>query len=137
MFKYVFFLFLICILTSCKSDPASIDTKAYEEQKQNLADKEQSKPLAFLHVKSEHRKNWIGQTVISGAIINAATVSSYKNVRLRMLCYDNTHKMVEEHEDVLDAIIKPNTEREFKLRYRLPRGTDSIHVGIMSAEVVK
>lgn len=137
MFKYIFLLYFLCIVTSCKNDPAFIDTKAYEEQKQGLADKEQSKPLAFLYVKSEHRKNWIGQTVVSGTVTNIATVSSYKKVRLKMLCYDTTDKMVEEHEDVLDAIIKPNNEREFKLRYRLPRGTDSIHVSIMSAEVVK
>ena len=135
MYKYILFLSLIYCITSCKSDPTIIDSKAYEEQKQNLTDKEKSKPLAFLHLKSDHRKNWIGQTVIDGAITNTATVCSYKNVRLKMLCYDKSDKMVEEHEDVLDVIIKPNTIKDFKLRYRLPRSADSITVNIMSAAV--
>lgn len=135
MFKFILLASLICLIASCKSDPASVDAKAYEEQKQSLADKEQSKPLAFLHVKSTNRKNWIGQTVVDGTITNTATVCSYKDVRLKMLCYDKNYKIVEEHEDVLDAIIKPNTNRDFKLRYRLPRGTDSIAVSIMSAAV--
>lgn len=135
MYKFILLLSVICFITSCKSDPATIDTKTYEAQKESLADKEKAKPLAFLHVKSEHRKNWIGQTVVDGTIINTATVSSYKNVRLKMLCYDKDSKVVEEHEDVLDAIIKPNTDKDFKLRYRLPRATDSISVNIMSAAV--
>ena len=135
MYKFLLLFSLICVIASCKSDPTAIDSKAYEEQKHQLADKEKEKPLAFLRIKSKHRKNWIGQTVVEGDIINTATVSSYKDVRLKMLCYDKDHKMVEEHEDVLDAVIKPNTGREFKLRYRLPKGTDSIAVSIVSAAV--
>jgi hypothetical protein len=135
MYKFIIILSLIYFLSSCKSDPTTIDSKAYEEQKQNLSDKEKTKPLAFLHVKSEHRKNWVGQTVVEGTVTNTAAVSSYKDVRLKMLCYDKDNKMVEEHEDLLDVIIRPNTSKDFKLRYRLPRSTDSIAVGIMSAAV--
>lgn len=135
MYRFILFFGLIYFMGSCKSDPATIDSKAYEEQKQSLTDKEKTKPLAFLHVKSDHRKNWVGQTVVEGTITNTAAVSSYKDVRLKMLCYDRDNKMVEEHEDLLDAIIKPNTDKEFKLRYRLPRTTDSIAVSVMSAAV--
>jgi hypothetical protein len=135
MYKFVLLLSFCCFIASCKSDPTIIDPKAYEEQKQNLADKEQSKPLAFLHVKSACRKNWIGQTVVEGTISNHASITSYKNIRLKMLCFDKTDKIVEEHEDELDAIVKPNTSKDFKLRYRLPRITDSIGVSIMSAAV--
>ncbi len=140
MYKYYLLLpFLICMgcLASCNSDLKMADAEAYEEQKQNLAGLEKTKPLSFLHVKSDNRKNWVGQTVVSGFITNTAVVSSYKNVRLKMLCYDAQNKIVEEHEDVLDAVIKPNTERIFKLRYRLPRTTDSIVVSVMSAAVAK
>jgi hypothetical protein len=135
MYKYILLFSLIYLLCSCKSDPATIDAKAYKEQKQSLADKEKIKPLAFLYVKSTHRKNWFGQTVVEGTITNMAAVSSYKNVRLKMLCYDMNDRMVEEHEDILDVILKPNTNKDFKLRYRLPRNTDSIAVSVMSAAV--
>jgi hypothetical protein len=51
-----------------------------------------------------------------------------------MLCYKDG-KMVEEREDVLDDVIKPNTDNDFKTRYRLPKGTDSIDLSVMSASV--
>jgi hypothetical protein len=133
MYKYILVFSLIYFAASCKSDPTTIDTKAYEEQKQSIAEKEKTKPLAFLGVKSTYRKNWIGQTVVEGTISNTAAVSSYKDVRLKMLCYDKDDKMVEEHEDMLDVILKPNSNKNFKLRYRLPRNTDSIALTVMSA----
>src|SRR5689334_15845891 len=135
MYKYILFLSLIYFAASCKSDPATIDAKMYEEQKQSMADKEKAKPLAFLHVKSTHRKNWIGQTVVEGTITNTAAVSSYKDVRIKMICYDKDDKMVEEHEDMLDVILRPNSKKDFRLRYRLPRSTDSIALTVMSAAV--
>jgi len=137
MYKYILFLSLIYFAVSCKSDPTTIDTKAYEEQKQSIAEKEKTKPLAFLRVKSTYRKNWVGQTVVEGTITNTAAVSSYKDVRLKMLCYDMDDKMVEEHEDMLDVILKPNSNKNFKLRYRLPRSTDSIALTVMSAALHK
>ncbi len=135
MYKYLFILSLIYFAASCKSDPTAIDTKAYEEQRQSMTEKEKNKPLAFLHVKSTYRKNWVGQTVVEGTITNIAAVSSYKDVRLKMICYDKEDKMVEEHEDMLDVILKPNSNKDFKLRYRLPRSTDSIAVSVMNAAV--
>src|SRR4051812_8146518 len=133
MYKVILFFSLIYFISSCKSDPSTIDSKAYEEQKQSLSDKEKTMPLAFLQVKSEHRKNWVGQTVVEGTITNTAAVSSYKALWLKMLCYDSSSNMVEEHEDLLDVIIRSNSSKDFKLRYRLPRGTDSIAISIMSA----
>lgn len=76
-----------------------------------------------------------GSTVITGAVANSATVSSYKEVRLKLLSFDNSGKMLEEHEDVLTGAIKPNDSKDFKLRYHLPKSTDSVAVSVMSASV--
>jgi len=99
-----------------------------------MKQKEKKHPLQFLHVEGDNKKNIIGQTVIHGTIYNKATIASYKDVRIKMLCYKDG-KMVEEHEDVLDDVIKPNTDNDFKTRYRLPKGTDSIDLSVMSASV--
>jgi hypothetical protein len=45
--------------------------------------------------------------------------------------------MMEEHEDVIDAVIKPNNEKKFKTKYRLPKGTDSIHLSVMNATLAE
>ena len=121
-------------MNSCSGSETKTDEQAYTEQKESLEQKEKKHPLQFLHVEGDNKKNIIGQTVIHGTIYNKATIASYKDVRIKMLCYKDG-KMVEEHEDVLDDVIKPNTDNDFKTRYRLPKGTDSIDLSVMSASV--
>ena len=121
-------------MNSCSGSETKTDEQAYTEQKESLEQKEKKHPLQFLHVEGDNKKNIIGQTVIHGTIYNKATIASYKDVRIKMLCYKDG-EMVEEHEDVLDDVIKPNTDNDFKTRYRLPKGTDSIDLSVMSASV--
>lgn len=45
--------------------------------------------------------------------------------------------MLEEHEDLVDDIVKPNTAEDFKTKYRLPKGADSIALSVMSAAVAE
>jgi hypothetical protein len=71
---------------------------------------------------------------VRGKISNKATVSSSKDVRIKMLCYKD-NKMMIEHEDVIDDVIKSNSINNFKIKYRLPKGTDSIALSVMSASV--
>ncbi|MEO8712997.1 MAG: hypothetical protein ABI405_12775 [Parafilimonas sp.] len=127
-------LIITCILFlfSCKE---KFDTKTYQENKVNLAQRESEHPEQFLKVSSNDKKNLFGATVIKGKIVNTASVSVYKNTRIKMLCYKNGIQ-VEEHEDVMSDIIKPGTVRNFKIKYHLPKGTDSLALSVMSAEAV-
>jgi len=120
---------LICF-TACKE---KFDNKTYEDNKQSLAQKEQAHPQEFLKLVSDDKKTLFGATVIKGKIINTASVCSYKTVRVRILCYHNGIQ-VEEHEDVFPDMIKPGESSNFKTKYRLPKGTDSIALSVMSAE---
>lgn len=135
--KLVSFLFLLLslYLISCSSrSEQKFDDKTYEQHKESLEEKEKKDPLHFLHVAGDDKKNLIGQTVVRGTIINNATVCTYKDVRVKMLCYKDG-KMMEEHEDVIDKEIKANSKEDFKTKYRLPKGTDSIALSIISASV--
>ena len=133
--KYACLLYFICLLASCKND--NLNRSVYAEQRANLARQEKEKPLTFLSVEATYRKNLTGQTVISGTVTNIATVNSYKEVRVKTLCYNEEKKILEEHEDLIGGVIKPNMARKFKLRYYLPRGTDSLAVSLMSAATVE
>jgi hypothetical protein len=124
-----FFLFM-----SCGSGEKKFDSQSYEQHKESLAEKEKKNPSAFLTLSAGNKKNIIGQTVVRGKISNRATVRSFKDVRIKMLCYKD-RKMVEEHEDVVDEVIKPGSTNDFKLKYRLPKGTDSIAFYVMNADV--
>lgn len=127
---------IFSILVSCSSNEKKLDEESYTAQKESLEQKEKKHPLQFLRVEGDNKKNIIGQTVIRGTIYNNATVASYKDVRIKMLCFKDG-KMVEEHEDTIDDVIKPNSDNDFKTKYRLPKGTDSIHLSVMSASIAE
>jgi hypothetical protein len=122
----------ILFLFSCKE---KFDTKTYRENKVSLAQRESEHPEQFLKISSDDKKNLFGATIIKGKIVNTASVSVYKNTRIKMLCYKNGIR-VEEHEDVLPELIKPGTVRNFKIKYHLPKGTDSLVLSVMSADAV-
>src|SRR5215813_6634092 len=138
MFMKLFclFCFITPFLSSCGNSEKKFDQQSYQQHKESLADKEKKNPLAFLIVSGDSKKNLIGQTVIHGKITNKATVCSYQDVRIKMLCYKD-HKMVEEHEDLIDDIVKPNTAINFKTHYRLPKGTDSVALSAISASIAE
>ena len=133
--KYFFSILLFVFTASCGAgNNEKTATQTYEKAKESLLDKEKKNPLQFLTVHGDDKKNLIGQTVVRGTIINNATVAAYKDVRIKMLCFKDG-SMVEEHEDIIDDIVKPSSSRDFKTRYRLPKGTDSIALSIMDASL--
>ena len=130
--KFLLAVTCMLFLLSCKE---SFDNKTYQENKINLAKRERDHPDQFLKISSDDKKNFLGVTVIKGKIVNTASIVVYKNTRLKMLCYANGIP-VEEHEDVLPELIKPGTVKNFKIKYHLPEGTDSLALSIMSADAI-
>lgn len=129
-------LFLVATLALCiASCKEKFDSTTYALNKESLADRERNHPEQFLKISSDDKKNLFGATVVKGKIVNTASVCAYKNARIKMLCYKNGIR-VEEHEDVIADAIKPGSVKNFKTRYRLPRGTDSLALSIMSADAV-
>jgi hypothetical protein len=129
-----FWLAVSCMLFlfSCKE---SFDNKTYEENRISLAQRESDHPNQFLKISSDDKKNLFGATVIKGKIVNTASIAVYKNTRIKMLCYKNGIR-VEEHEDVIPELIKPGTVKNFKIKYYLSKGTDSLALSIMSADTI-
>ena len=130
--KFLLAVSCMLFLFSCKD---SFDNKTHEENKINLAQRESDHPDQFLKISSDDKKNLFGATIIKGKIVNTASIAVYKNTRLRMLCYKNGIR-VEEHEDVIPELIKPGTVKNFKIRYHLPKGTDSLALSVMSADTI-
>ncbi len=110
--------------------------KTYEDSKEKLVKKETKDPLSFLTVDYTSKRNIIGQTVVRGVVKNSAAVSSYKNVRIKLLYYNESGELVTNHEQVIGEAVPPNGEVSFKAKYHTPKGTDSVNVSIMKAEVM-
>jgi hypothetical protein len=127
----------LLLIFSCKGKDHQADTKAYAEHKRSLAVTEQENPAAFLSLDSKTHKNLIGQTVIKGTIYNKATVTAYKNIRLKFLFYDASGKETRHHEDAFEETIKPGGNYRYKSKFRPPGGSDSCAVSIMSAEPIQ
>ncbi len=130
--KFLLATFCVVILFSCKQ---KFDNKTYEENKVSLAQRESDNPQQFLKLSSDDKKNIFGATVIKGKIVNTASVAVYKNTRIKTLCFKNGIR-VEEHEDVMPDVIKPGSVKNFKIKYHLPKGTDSLALSIISADTV-
>jgi hypothetical protein len=124
---FVFILFIQC-------NNAENEDRTYHQHRERIEQQEKSNPLSFLKITADNKKNIFGRTVTSGTITNTAMFSLYKNVRVKMLCYRG-RKQIEEHEDVVIKEIEPGTIKKFKTRYKLPKGTDSIAVSIINAEL--
>ncbi len=138
MRKYSFIVAIIlfaCI--ACKNK--NLDKQSYQQDKETLADKEKSNPIDFLTITARDKKSLFGlgrQTIVKGTIKNTASVCTYKDVRVKMLCYDKDGNRVEEHEDIMDDIITPGNSANYRIHYKLPKQTDSIALSIMSATPV-
>ncbi len=137
--RNVWLLAALFVLAACNQPGKKIDSTSYKENKKSLAEKEKDSPLDFLTITSHQKKSFFGlgnKTVTKGEVTNKATVCSYKNVRIKMLCYDKDGGRIEEHEDVMDDVIAPGQSASFKTRYKLPKATDSVAVSIMGATPV-
>jgi len=124
------------MFATCSRVDKKLDKQSYSESKKSLADREIASPLDFLSITSHEKKSFFGlgrQTITKGDVTNNATVCSYKDVRIKMLCYDKNGNRVEEHEDVMDDVIEPGESASFRTKYKLPKETDSIAVSVMSA----
>jgi hypothetical protein len=138
MRKY-WFLIVLIMAAACSGKDTKIDSAAYQKTKGTLADKEKDNPTGFLTITAKDKKSLFGigrQTIVKGTIKNVASVVTYKDVRVKMLCFDKAGNRIEEHEDVMDDIIAPGNSANYRIHYKLPKETDSLALSIMSATAV-
>src|SRR5690349_10206692 len=116
--KYLHLILAGLLVISCNT--GDLDEKKYQKKREELERDEREHPVNFLTVFSQDKKNFIGQTVVTGVVRNRASVSAYKHVRLKMLFYkDGT--LVENHEEVVDDPVPPGGETSFKSKYFTPK----------------
>jgi len=135
--RNVWLLAAVLLLATCGGKEKKQDTQSYKDNKKNLAEKEAGSPTDFLSITTSHEKRTLfglgRQTITKGEVSNNATVCSYKDVRIKMLCYDKLGNRIEEHEDIMDDIIAPGQTANFRTQYKLPKETDSVALSVMSA----
>ena len=127
-------IFITCIFSiACNN----VSEKEYENSKEKMMEKEMRNPVDFLSVSHTGKRNLFGQTVVRGIIRSNASVSSYENVRVKMLYYNQEGALVENHEEVIKGVLAPKSTLNFKAKYFTPKGTDSVALSIMEADAIK
>lgn len=140
MKKYKLLLFILSfIFFSCGSDTdinAKLEKENYKVTKNELLQKEQKSPQAFLSISGHNKKNIVGQTVVRGILINRASVAVFKDVDIKLSFYSKTKTLLETDKETVFEILEPGESKNFKTKYFAPKGTDSVGLEVIGAKVV-
>ncbi len=106
----------------------------YEKSKESLAKTESKYPERFLKVSGSNKKNFFGQTVVNGVIVNTAKIVIFKDVALKFSFYSKTGALLEEDSQTIYETVHPGGSKSFKTKYFTPKGTDSVALKVMTAK---
>lgn len=129
------------VFAACSSNEKEKEAKAkdkYEQTKETLGETEKKNPQRFLTVEGHDRKSLIGQLVgvrvIKGTVINKASVASFKDVDVELSFFSKTGALLEKTHEMVYETIAPGGSANFKTKYTVPTGTDSVGMKIFGAK---
>lgn len=133
------FLTLLLINSCSESDTekSAAEHQSYQTTKKQLLEKEEKNPVLFLKVRSQDKKNLLGQTVIKGMLTNTASVAAYKDVEVKLYFYSKTKALLESDKETIFEMLQPGTSTNFKTKYFAPKGTDSVFMEVLGAKKVE
>lgn len=136
---HIFIAGLILMVYSCHSMDSKKGDKEdahYQDTRQSLTVQEQRRPQHFLVVSGSSRKNLLGQTIVRGTITSKATIAIFKNVTLKFSFYSKTHSLLDTQKETIYDEFHPGDSKDFKSKYFEPKGTDSVGIMVVGADIV-
>lgn len=132
-------LAIISLLTiSCNSAANKERPSAqYENKKASLADMERENPMKFLKVNGDSHVNLVNKEVVEGTISNQATLATFKDIEVQVIFKDKGGSVIEKDTRVVNEVVKPNTNVDFKLKMKKPKGVASVTLDITGAVAEK
>ncbi|HCS20274.1 MAG TPA: hypothetical protein DIW47_06880 [Bacteroidetes bacterium] len=110
--------------------------ETYKEKVMTIGEIERAKPLQFLLLRSDYKKNFWGTKIrLQCSVKNTATVVSYKDVKLQVTHYSDTKAILGTREYILFDNFPSQSEKELELKIENLKHTDSISCKILSAKV--
>lgn len=127
----------LVIFNACKSKSAdaAAEKDNYEKTIETLEEKEKKSPVSFLSVSSKDKHNLLGQTVIKGTIKNKAKICVYKDVEIELSFFSKTGVLLEKDTEKIYEAIEPGKSADFKTKYFAPKGSDSVALRILGAQI--
>ena len=116
---------------------ARLDSKVNSpvELRQDLQVIERNNPLRYLKVNFKFDYKLIGNRyILKGEVVNSATLARYKDVELEVYCYSKTKTLIKTIKITIYDYIPAMSKVEFDHKFKLPKGTKNVTVGIVRAK---
>lgn len=134
LFSILGSLMIVCACKN-KTTEAAAQKDSYEKTIETLEEKEKKNPVSFLSVSSKDKHNLLGQTVIKGTIKNKAKICVYKDVEIELSFFSKTGVLLEKDTEKIYEAIEPGKSADFKTKYFAPKGSDSVALRILGAQI--
>ncbi|MCW1149165.1 DUF4339 domain-containing protein [Flavobacterium lacisediminis] len=111
-------------------------TSTYQESVMTIQEIEGHSPLNYLQADGTYNTNFIGDKVkINGVITNTATVTTYKDVTVRVNFYSKTNTLIGSEDYTLYEFYPPNSKQEFKLKVKAYSNVSTLGWEVINASV--
>ena len=111
-------------------------TSTYQESVMTIQEIEAASPLNYLQADGTYNTNFIGDKLkINGVITNTATVTTYKDITVRVNFYSKTNTLIGSEDYTLYEFYPPNTKQEFKLKVKAYSNVSSLGWEVIKASV--
>ena len=106
------------ILSGCGSGSSNRHNNetSYQDTKFSLEDKEKQNPTSFLSCIAKERRKINGDWLITGLIINSATLATYKDVVLEIRFYSKTNSLLETKNITIYQRFPASKKRAFRTK---------------------
>jgi hypothetical protein len=130
------FLVIVLLLVVVNVIARQSPSPTYQESVMTIQEIEAANPLDYLSADGTYNENFIGDKIkINGFITNTATVTSYKDVTVRVNFYSKTHTLIGSENYTLYEFYPPNTKQAFKLRVKAYSNVSTIGWDVINASI--
>jgi len=103
----------------------------------SIKEKEMNDPAAYIKAKTSWHKNLIGETVLTGSLLNTSALTSFKNPVLLVTWISKTNTVIGTSRYPIYEMLKPKKSIQYKLKVKAPYKYADVNVSVESAKFVK
>jgi hypothetical protein len=132
----IIFLVIFGISIVSKLIDNEFSSSTYQKSVMTIQEIEAASPLNYLQADGTYEENFIGDKIkIDGSITNIATVTTYKDVTVRVNFYSKTNTLIGSEDYTLYEFYPPNSKQSFKLKVKAYRNVSSLGWEVINASV--
>lgn len=125
--------FSIMLFFSCSQKGKNAED-TYSSGKTTLKKVEVRSPEKFISVSCSHKKNILGQIVVSGKMVNTGALATYTDIELMFSFFDKSGNLIDEARETFADSLKRGQSLSFRKKFSGLKQTDSVAVKVNDAK---